>query len=58
MTQTLWGNRVHLHIQQQFTCTGDVAKDCDATKSGVYSDIPEHIGIEPFGCLVVQNCLK
>jgi len=47
MTQTLWGNRVHLHIQQQFTCTGDVAKDCDATKSGVYSDIPSVQALNP-----------
>ena len=33
-------------------------KDCDATKSGVYSDIHECTGIEPFGCLMVWNCLK
>ena len=29
-TNTIWENRIHLHIQQQFTCTGDIAKDCDA----------------------------
>jgi len=53
------GNRVHLHIQQQFTCTGDRLRLRIVMLLNLeYILTPECTGIEPLGCLMVQNCLR